>query len=106
MGVKMLTPYDLGSYLVVENCDRLKVDELVAKSLKELKKRLVQAQIEALGVNINLITSRTRFNGQRIWFQCPHCKKRIGTLYKHPIGGVLGCRVCLNLKYKRQRFKV
>jgi hypothetical protein len=101
----MLKPYDLGNSLVSENCHKIKVDDLVSVARQELKRRLVASQIEALGVEVSLTTSKTRFSGERIWFICPFCNLRRGTLYKHPTNQVLGCRVCLNLKYKKQRFK-
>lgn len=101
----MLTPYDLGDFLVAENCFKIKVDDLVNKAQKELKIRLLQSQIQALGVDIVLTTSKTKFNGERIWFLCPNCEKRVGILYKHPSEQVIGCRTCLGLKYKAQRFK-
>lgn len=101
----MLTPYDLGDFLIAENCFKIKVDDLVRKAQERLKIRLLEAQIEALGANINLTTSKTKFNGERIWFICPNCKRRVGTLYKHSTENIIGCRICLNLKYRKQRFK-
>ena len=101
----MLNPYDLGDFLVVENCYKIKVDDLVTHLQKELKKRLLEAQIVALGLSVNLTTSNTKFNGKRLWFACPNCNKRVGTLYQHPLKETLGCRTCLHLKYKKQRYK-
>ncbi len=101
----MLTPYDLGDLFVVEDCHKLKVDELVSEALKSLKLRLLQSQIQVLGVDVSITTSRTKFNGERLWFSCPRCNKRIGVLFKHPTSKIVGCRTCLNLKYKKQRFK-
>ena len=100
-----IRPYDLGTYQVVEGTQRVSVDELVRSARKMLKMRLVEAQIEALGLSISLTTSRTRFNGERLWFVCPGCKKRVGTLYKKPINNTLGCRKCLSLYYGMQRYK-
>lgn len=101
----MLNPYDLGNFLVLENCFKIKVDDLVNKAQKELKIRLLQSQMKSLGVEINFTTSRTKFNGKRVWFLCPNCGRRIGTIYKHPTEEIFGCRICLNLKYRKQRFK-
>ena len=99
-------PYDLGENSpVTEYSYKVNVDDLLTKAKKELKLRLLQSQIDALGVNIGLTTSKTRFNGERIWFVCPSCGKRVGTIYKYPVNQILGCRVCLNLKYKAQRFR-
>lgn len=90
---------------MAENCQKVNIDDLITKALRGLKIRLIQSQIQALGIDVNLTISRTKFNGERLWFICPNCKKRVGVLRKHPIDGTVGCRVCLNLKYKKQRFK-
>jgi len=100
----LITPYDLGNNLV-EHTQRVNINDLVKQAQKELKTRLVQAQIKALGLIVNLTTSKTRFNGDRLWFICPICCKRVGTLYQHTTKELIGCRSCLNLKYKKQRFK-
>lgn len=101
----MLTPNDLGNLLVLENCTKIRVDDLIRKVQKELKISLLRAEIEALGIKVSLTTSKTRFKGERFWFICPNCEKRVGTLYKYPLGVTVGCRNCFNLKYRKQRFK-
>ena len=101
----LINPYDLGDFQLTENAMRINIDELVDRVKKELKIRLLQAQIEALGIEVQLTTSKTRFNGDRFWFLCPICQIKVGTLYKHPLQNLLGCRNCLELKYKKQRFK-
>ena len=93
---------DLGFSLVAENCQKIKIEDLVREAKKTLKVRLVEAQIEALGVSLQLTTSKTRFNGERLWFVCPLCSKRVGTLFSN---GSVGCRKCLGLVYKKQRYK-
>lgn len=95
--------YDLGYSNLVEACQRISVNELVCRATKDLKKHLVEAQIEALGIHITLTTSRTRFNGERLWFICPGCKRKVGTVFEKK--GTIGCRKCLKLIYKNQRYK-
>jgi len=89
---------------LVETCQKITIDELVRKTSKMLKKQIVEAQIEALGIPIKLTTSKTRFNGERLWFVCPYCSKRIHTLYEN-LSGNIGCRKCLGLSYKKSRYK-
>lgn len=101
----LINPYDLGDFQLVDNAMKINIDELVDRVKKELKIRLLQAKIEALGIEVSLTTSKTRFNGDRFWFLCPMCQIKVGTLYKHPLQNILGCRNCLELKYKKQRFK-
>ena len=98
-------PYDLGTSQIVERTQRIDINNMVKHALKGLKIRLLQAKIEALGIEVSLTTSKTRFNGDRFWFLCPICHIKVGTLYKHPLQSILGCRNCLDLKYKKQRFK-
>lgn len=101
----MINPYDLGNLYLADHSRKINVDDLVREATKELKLRLVQSQIETLGVPVKLTTTKTRFNGERLWFVCPSCDRRIHTLYQHPFSQDLGCRVCLGLAYSKQRFK-
>ena len=100
-----LTAYDLGRSQLVEHTQRIDINALVRQAQKEVKMRLLEARIEALGIEVGLTTSKTRFNGERVWFACPQCMRRSGTLFKSPISNIIGCRYCLKLKYKRQRYK-
>lgn len=99
----LISPYDLGDSQIVERTQRVNINTLVRQAQKGLKLRLLEAQIGVLGIVVNLTSSKTRFSGQRIWFVCPLCEKRVGVIYKAQ--QLLGCRYCLNLKYKNQRFK-
>jgi hypothetical protein len=45
--------------------------------------------------------SPCNYGGQRPWFICAHCNKRVGKLYNS--GASLGCRRCLDLRYTSQR---
>lgn len=101
----LINPYDLGGFQLVDNAMSINIDALVDRVKKELKIRLLQARIEALGIEVSLTTSKTRFNGDRFWFLCPICQIKVGTLYKHPLQNILGCRHCLELKYRNQRLK-
>jgi len=101
----LIKAYDLGSSNVVETCQRVSVDKLVRTATKIVKKRIVEAQIEALGMSLNLTTSKTRFNGERLWFICPICRKRAGNILYNALQNLTGCRKCLRLIYRKQRFK-
>lgn len=76
---------------------KIKINDCVRKVNRELKKRLIEVEINVDGVKNNLMTSRTRFGGERLWFECPICKVRRGVIYK--VGGVVGCRKCLGIRY-------
>lgn len=85
----LISPYDLGKLQLNQ---RIEINDFVRKAEKQLKTALVQAQIEVLGQNISLTTSKTRFNGQRLWFNCPTCDKRVGVLFN--IGRQISCKSC------------
>lgn len=101
----MIKPNDLGKFNIAENCQKIEIDDLIRKANKEIKHRILQSQIEVMGFELKLVTSRTKFNGERYWFLCPICKNRVGTIYKNPTNSQIGCRSCLGIQYKKQRFK-
>ena len=102
---KTLSPHDFGKNFLVEDCQKIKIHDLIKQWKIKFKKALVRSGIEAEGVGINFTTSKTRYNGRRFWFQCPLCNKRVGILYKHPLNSQMGCRICLGLNYKKRRYK-
>lgn len=101
----MINPYDLGEFNLVEYSQKIQIDDIVRRVNKEVKHHVLQSYIEVMGFRLNLLTSKTRFNGVRYWFACPSCSKRVGTIYKHPISIQVGCRNCLRMQYRKQRFK-
>ena len=98
--MRSIKPYDLGG--IVENTQGVRIDDLVSKAKEQYKQELIKSTFNINGLDIQLTTSKTRFGGNRIWFICPICKNKKGVIYTDPL---LGCRVCLNLKYKKQRYK-
>ena len=103
--MKMLNPNDLGTPLTVETCPRVKIDDLLKQCRHAFKESMLTSQLKVMGIDVELITTETKFNGVRFWFQCPQCERRVGVMFKHPITEAIGCRLCLNLKYRKQRFK-
>ena len=103
--MKMLNPNDLGTPLTVETCPRVKIDDLLKQCRQSFKESMLTSQLKVMGIDVELITTETKFNGVRFWFQCPQCERRVGVLFKYPITEAIGCRLCLNLKYRKQRYK-
>ncbi|MCJ7793156.1 MAG: hypothetical protein MUP45_04270 [Candidatus Marinimicrobia bacterium] len=103
--MKSLKPNDLGNKFLVENCQKIRMQDILRYSKEKLKEALLNAEIEASGVKVELTTSMTYNNGVRFWFKCPYCQVRIAVLYKHPISGKVGCRNCLNLEYRKRKYK-
>lgn len=103
--MKPLNPNDLGRKFLVEDCQRIRISDFLKSYRSKLKELIVNSELEALELKIDLATSKTCFNGIRFWFKCPLCNKRIGLLFKHPITNQIGCRQCLNLEYRKRRYK-
>ncbi len=49
---------------------------------------------------VDLMWTSCALGGERIWFRCPACKRRVAILY---LGGNFACRVCQGLYYESQR---
>lgn len=101
-----LKPNDLDKIYTIENCQRINIDELVKEVNGFLKDALLKSKIAVFSKEIELTTTQTRFNGKKIWFQCPKCGKRTSVLLKNPINHEVQCRKCSNLLYFKQTFKV
>ncbi|MDC0977645.1 hypothetical protein OAR19_00135 [bacterium] len=102
---KLLMPNDFGKKYLTEECQKINISDLLSNYQIKFKELLLTTQIEALGVDIELATSQTYFKGNRYWFKCPICERRSGIIYKHPIRSIIGCRKCLNLDYRKHRYK-
>lgn len=96
---------DLGEKLLVDDCQKVAVSDLLRDYKAKLKETILRAQFEMLNENVLIMTSKTGKGGIRFWFMCPQCRRRVGVLLKHPLQNVLGCRDCLGLKYRAQRYK-
>jgi len=103
--MKTLNPNDFGKNILVEDCQKIKIKDFLRTCRTELKRVILNSEIETMGMNIGLATSKTCFNGIRFWFMCPQCNKRAGVLFSHPITNKIGCRTCLKLNYKKRRYK-
>ncbi len=103
--MKSIPPNDFGTSFTVETCPKIKIYDLLKQCREEFKKKMISSQLKMMGINIELIGSGTKFNGTRFWFKCPVCERRIGVLFKHPVSQSIGCRLCLNIRYKKQRYK-
>lgn len=103
--MKTMNPNDFGKKLIVEQCQKININEFLKESKLKLGKSLLASTIEVQGLDLTLTGSKTGFGGVRYWFSCPNCNRRVGVLYKHALTGQLGCRLCLGLDYRKHRFK-
>ena len=102
--LKPMKPNDFGKKFLVEECQKISISVLVKQANNRLKETLISSDIEASGLKLELTTSLVHFGGVRYWFKCPLCQKRVWTVFVHPLNAQIGCRVCLGLCYRKQRF--
>ena len=49
---------------------------------------------------IGLVKTPCHLGGVRYWFLCPQCGRRVGKLYRKPLGEMYFCRICNDLTYQ------
>lgn len=96
---------DFGKTIIHEECQKIYINDVLEQVKRNFKRYLIESQLEILGGNVQLTTSKTGFGGERIWFKCSLCNQRKGVLYIHPLSGEIGCRHCLHIGYKQRRYK-
>ena len=101
----MINPNDLGEFQLADSIPKVSINRLVGQVKREFKAKLMQSQIKVLGLRVGLTTSKTRFSGDRLWFVCPLCNRRCESIYRHGSREIVGCRHCLNVRYRKQRYK-
>lgn len=103
--MKTMSPYDLGKKLTVEDCSRINISDFLKSYRERIKALILLAHLESVGLQIDLVASKTGYGGARYWFLCPGCKQRIGVLLKHPLSDKVGCRKCIGVEYRKIRYK-
>ena len=96
-----MTSNDFGKTWLVEECLRIDMKNILQKAKEDLKKTLIENQIEMNGVKTRTVISKTGNGGKRYWLVCPRCNKRKGILFQHPASKIIACRMCLGLRYKK-----
>ena len=103
--MKSLTLNNLGEKYLVEDCHKVRIEALLKSYRGKFKELALTSELQVSGWDIELATSKTYRNGIRLWLKCPLCEKRIGVLFKHPLTEKVGCRQCLNLEYRKRRYR-
>ncbi|HZQ29638.1 MAG TPA: hypothetical protein VFA93_01000 [Patescibacteria group bacterium] len=86
---------DLGKNYTVEDCQRVSVCQL----------DLTKALFIDLGLQrVELTETPCYYGGLRVWFLCPACCLRVGTLYRKPLSDEFYCRHCNKLMYQLQLY--
>ena len=81
------------------------MNEVVRQTVQQARQVLIESGIEVGDYNVKMATTSTQYGGKRTWFICPTCERRCGVLLKHPLSRAVGCRECLDVDYRRQRYK-
>jgi hypothetical protein len=99
-----MKPNDFGKILA-EHCEKLAIKDFLALTREKMKIAILKLEVKASGYVLELEVTQLHGGGKRFWFKCPSCNKRRAILYQHPISSALGCRDCLNLDYRKRRYK-
>lgn len=98
---KTMTVNDYGGQkTLIESCQRIDVRHL----LDGYRASLGQSAVNFDDLTVVFTRSRTGNGGTRLWFKCPLCERRIGSIFRS-VFGQIGCRLCLGLKYRSSRYK-
>ena len=84
--------------MLVDECQKISLTSCVRAANQKIKETLLAAEAHIGNKAVELIPSKTAFDGVRYWFKCPLCEKRMGTLFAHPLTREVGCRHCLGLE--------
>jgi len=97
---------NLGKKYLVEDCQNIRIDSVVRKAKKQLLNTIITGMVEIDGYDVKITSHRLHHGGERLWFVCPLCNRKVGVIYQHPIkNNLIGCRLCLDLEYRCRRFK-
>lgn len=103
--MKSLALNNLGNKILVESCSSIKISEFLRQYRTEFEKSLLNTKLDLFNVEVGLTSSKVMGDGTRLWFACPNCGSRVGIIYKHPLNNGIGCKKCLNLEYRKRRYK-
>jgi len=84
--------------LTVEKCERLSIFELRIQGL--LISNESDDYLYGNGVEIPLTKTPCYFGGERFWFICPDCHRRVAILYRPRYSSFFLCRHCHDLTYQ------
>lgn len=86
----------VNSHMICDHTDHVDI-----RKMARLGYRLPDV-FELEGVAFATTWTETNFGGRRQWFLCPCCDRRCAIVYRHPDTLQIGCRVCLEGRYKSE----
>ena len=102
---KSLPLNDFGISILVENTQKIAIEDVIHQHKLDWQKQLTNAVLDVENTPVTITQSKLSNGGTRLWFVCPQCSRRCGTLFQHPISNNVGCRNCLGVKYRHSRYK-
>jgi hypothetical protein len=93
--------YALGN--TTENSADLEIDAEADEPYARLRYTITRYRdnsTEPYDYRIPLAKTACNLGGMRYWFCCPQCGRRVGKIYRKPMGELFVCRVCNNLSYE------
>lgn len=100
-----MTVNDFGRIILVEECQRIEMKSVLIAARNQIKQSLLLSVFEADGLKTRMMISKTGNGGERYWFACPQCSARCAVMFRHPNSRLFGCRLCLNLRYRKSAQK-
>ena len=91
--------------MTVEDCVRIPIRTCLAALGTTAPDVVLGSVVEIVGTSVALTATPCGFGGQRYWWVCPHCSQRIGVCLIDPAQHAVGCRSCLGVSYRAQRYK-
>ncbi len=98
-----------GRRLRVSQCAVMRADPDLLRPLKDrdlsgiwVIVRVTWATGEQSTTEVRVVTSRQHLGGERRWFACPRCGRRVGCLYSPCAREPFWCRSCYHLIYDSQ----
>jgi hypothetical protein len=97
--------------LLVEECAKIPARPSLTRSPWTSFRRLKRPEADLLvtwpggrstALTVGLLATSQRLGGIRLWFACPSCGRRVGTLYSPSPDQAFACRRCQALVYASQ----
>lgn len=84
--------------LTVENCQKITISDFDFKDIEP-------SRVEINDQIIEFTKTKCNYGGNRYWFICPKCNRRIGVMYRKPLSNIFLCRYCNNLTYQLSKYR-
>jgi hypothetical protein len=103
--MKSLTLKNSGEIRLVDQCPKIKIDQVIGRIKKKFQESILDNQVEIGGLPFKLSSTNLHHGGKRIWFLCSICNRRTGIIYNLPAQNLAGCRKCLGIEYRSRRYR-